>query len=743
MLACDELAAEYTRSKPRSIGAVKECPLCRACADDAAERCPDDGRVLEPSIPGSRLLDGKYALELRLGEGGMGVVYRARHINLHRHVAIKVIADPRTEFAARFRIEAAALGRLKHPHIVDVMDFGVDEARGIAYLVMELLDGETLLARCESGPLERSEALAILEKVADAVDFAHERGILHRDLKPANVFLVRTQENESVKIVDFGLAQFLNRDAHEGRREHSATNESSRWTGTASHSGTMLVQTRSRSPLDTRGDLLELQRAEHDILMGTQAYMAPELFQLEPATRASDLYALGVMSYQMFTGVLPIATATAAVRAPSTVSRRRAPFELDEPVMRLLEADASSRPQSARDAIEAIRAGDRAAGIREWREREHPRRRAIAIVLCIMAVLGGSLWTASPIDRVERSIIDARFAMVSSNPNPAILLVVLDDTSIDADARPLALRADEFGATVNRMFDAGARGVAVDLLLPQAWASSPQFADAIVRHADRLTLSAISTDAGTVIGPECLPGLVSTLLGAEKSRTLFGFVNLDADSDGVTRHVRLHYRNADGQLQPTWSARVASTAGASIAMRPDHDRIDYTAEGSRFARVSWRDVPRLADNAPETFRDRVVLVGGEFTGAGDEHGLPPGRSDGAARSVSGLVIQAFAVNTILNGFPVRESSRWPVAGGAGLACGALAFLILTRRRLLPLLTIAVTLGVLYVAGAFAVFASQRILWPVAGPIAFVLVASAAAYLMRVWWGAPPAEVVQP
>src|SRR5262245_2853472 len=189
------------------LALVKECSICHACADDAVELCPNDSTRLEITIPGSTRLDGKYELERRLGAGGMGVVYRALHLDLHRSVAIKIIASTREGFADRFRIEAAALGRLKHPNIVDVMDFGVDDERGMAYLVMELLEGVTLAARCDaSGLPPRREAVEILEKVAAAVDFAHDHDILHRDLKPANVFLVRSTTGTSIKMLDFGLA---------------------------------------------------------------------------------------------------------------------------------------------------------------------------------------------------------------------------------------------------------------------------------------------------------------------------------------------------------------------------------------------------------------------------------------------------------------------------------------------------------------------------------------------------------
>jgi serine/threonine protein kinase/CHASE2 domain-containing sensor protein len=724
---------------------VKECPLCRACADDSAERCPEDGTRLETTIPGPRLLDGKYEVERRLGEGGMGVVYRGHHLNLHRGVAIKVIADPSEGFADRFRIEAAALGRLKHPHIVDVMDFGVDQARGIAYLVMELLEGVTLAGRCDASRLlGRSEALHILEQVAAGIDFAHDHHILHRDLKPSNIFLVRSHTAESVKILDFGLAQFLRPDPTDAPPDHRDVPTPQFATDPSANETTVLVAAHEpRSMDDTRGDLFALQDHERGLLMGTPAYMAPELLRFGPATPSSDLYSLGVLAYQLFTGLLPApSTSPRNKNPPPSAASGRTPRELDAPIMRLLEHSPSRRPHSARAAIAAIAAGDRAATAREWRERERPRRGAAVGVIAALTALGATLWTVSPIDRIERAATDARFGMATPHPpNPAILLVVLDDASVDAEAKPLGLVADEFGSALSRVFDAGARAVGVDLLLPRTWSGSGPFAQLLARHADRLTLGAFSTDAGAVLGPECLPGLVAELLGSARARAVFGFVNLDADSDGVTRRVRLHYRDAEGRLQATWAARTALTAGASLTAERDRDSVDYTTDMTRFRRVSWRDVPRLADSAPEAFRDRIVLVGGEFAGSGDAHRPPPGRS-APERSVSGLVLQALILNTILDGFPIREPPHWPAIAGVSVVSGVLTFLVLMKRRLTPSLMLAASLVVAYVAAACWVFAAGRILWPVAGPVLSALLALGAALVVRASWGAPPEGMQQ-
>src|SRR5262249_35985542 len=229
----------------------------------------------------------------------------------------------------RFGIAAVALGRREHQHIVDVMDFGVDDERGMAYLVMELLEGVTLAGRCDaSGHPERREALEILEKVASAVDFAHEHGILHRDLKPANVFLVRSNSGTGIKILDFGLAQFLGTGQSDGQTARTARSIP---LVTGSDETTILIDAREPAPIkDGRRALLDLQRRDQGQLMGTVGYMAPELFRFEPATRASDIYAFGVLAYQLMTGSLPPAMRDGShdITQPSDLNEN-VPRELD------------------------------------------------------------------------------------------------------------------------------------------------------------------------------------------------------------------------------------------------------------------------------------------------------------------------------------------------------------------------------------------------------------------------------
>ena len=161
-------------------------------------------------------LEGKYRVEERLGRGGMGSVYRATHLWTGRTVALKIIAPEfmaNPEFVERFKREAKAAGRLRHPNVVDVTDFGFEREgpRRAAYLVMEYLDGETLAAALDREPLPPIAFVAdVLEQIALAVDEAHEQGILHRDLKPSNIWLEPDgRGGRTVKVLDFGLAKLI------------------------------------------------------------------------------------------------------------------------------------------------------------------------------------------------------------------------------------------------------------------------------------------------------------------------------------------------------------------------------------------------------------------------------------------------------------------------------------------------------------------------------------------------------
>ena len=219
---------------------------------------------------GSRL--GSYEVVSLIGQGGMGEVYRAHDTKLRRDVALKVLPE---EFMAdhdrlaRFQREAEVLASLNHPHIASI--YGVEEANGVQALVLEMVEGPTLADRIALGPIPLDEALPIATQIADALEAAHDHGVIHRDLKPGNIKL---QPNGSAKVLDFGLAKVLDLDA--GGRD------------------------RSQAPTITSPAMTRI-----GVILGTAAYMSPEQARGKGVDKRSDIWAFGCVLYEMLTGSRP------------------------------------------------------------------------------------------------------------------------------------------------------------------------------------------------------------------------------------------------------------------------------------------------------------------------------------------------------------------------------------------------------------------------------------------------------
>jgi len=301
-------------------------------------------------------------LEERLGEGAVGVVYRAIHVGLEKSFAIKLLktaGPPAPDALERFRREAVALGRLRHPHIVKVTDFGFDGSEGDRpYIVTELLEGRPLSDVCrERGPLPLAQALPLLEQIAAAVDAAHEAGILHRDLKPGNVFVCSEGPGApSVKVLDFGLAKLLAGPDKPGD-----------------------------SALPLREEIPPAITAAGSLL-GTPLYLAPEVVRLGQASRSSDIYSFGVLAYEILAGKPPFRGTLEEVLA-GHLKGEPPPFlllpEVWRPLRATLQKDPALRPGTAGEVVRRFRNGkieaELAAGKKELKkevETFNPDRRS-------------------------------------------------------------------------------------------------------------------------------------------------------------------------------------------------------------------------------------------------------------------------------------------------------------------------------------------------------------------------------
>ena len=274
-----------------------------------------------------QVIAGKYEVQRILGKGAMGVVFLGRHTAMDSLVAVKLLhanVGAGQNAAERFVNEAKACSRLRHPNTIRVMDFGQMKG-GQLYLVMELLQGAELKEVMQrDGPLEPARAIAITRQIAQSLDEAHEIGLVHRDLKPANVYLTKMHRRDDfVKVIDFGISKVISADEE----------------------GTDLTQMGT--------------------VLGTPLYMSPEQIHGEPLDRRSDLYALGVMLYQMLSGQTPFRgkTTTALLFAhakdpppplPAVVAGRPIPLALRELVENLLAKKREHRLQSAAELDEIL-----------------------------------------------------------------------------------------------------------------------------------------------------------------------------------------------------------------------------------------------------------------------------------------------------------------------------------------------------------------------------------------------------
>jgi serine/threonine-protein kinase len=342
------------------------CPTCGAELSPGTRFCPVDGTTVRPDTQPTkagagedpligRTVDGRYAIRAILGKGGVGAVYRAEHVEIKKPVALKILqaAFARTdEYRRRFEREARAASRLSHPSCVSVLDFGRisqlepsaggEQLLGSSYLVMEFVAGELLADRIDRGKLPPSEAVVIARGVLSALRHAHALHLVHRDVKPGNIMLSSASVTAPlVKLLDFGLAKNVGQDSADAQQ----------------------VVTQA------------------GMVFGTPGYISPEQAGGQPADARSDLYAVGVVLFEMlcggppFTGAAAIDVVRAHLLQPPPSPRKLEPGlspQLEEIVLKALQKDPAKRFQTAEAFAAALGACPESSAV--------PSKKAVALV---------------------------------------------------------------------------------------------------------------------------------------------------------------------------------------------------------------------------------------------------------------------------------------------------------------------------------------------------------------------------
>jgi serine/threonine-protein kinase len=408
---------------------------------------------------------GSHEITALLGKGGMGEVYRARDLKLKREVAIKILPEEfsrDTDRTSRFQREAELLASLNHPNIAAIYD--VEEANGSCYLVLELVEGDTLADRLRRGPIPVDEALHIARSICEALEAAHEKGVIHRDLKPANVKITL---DGKVKVLDFGLAKALE----------------------ASPASAIM----SNSPT------LSLAATNVGVILGTAAYMSPEQARGRSADQRSDVFSFGCVLYEMFTGrqafqgeeVSDVLASVLKTEPDLTLLPPNLNSKIRELLRRCLEKNPKARWHAIADVrveIEAILADPRGVAIDERHQAAAPKpvwKRAlplIAAVILTAAITGTAVWNFKavqplPVIRFPISLGEGHQFLFVSRPSVTISpdgtqIVYEADRRLyhrsmsELDAR-LIPGSDTFTSTGNPIFSPDGRSIAF-------WAASDQ-----------------------------------------------------------------------------------------------------------------------------------------------------------------------------------------------------------------------------------------------------------------------------
>jgi serine/threonine protein kinase len=604
---------------------------------------------------------------------------------------------------------------------------------------MDFLEGVSLAELLHNeGPLSPERALPILEQVADAVDYAHRQGVLHRDIKPGNIFLTTDTTGASVaKVLDFGLAHLMETTESEWNIKVTFLEQPLLESDSQDFIETVAIDPgrRDAPPFDSNRSWTQpIEKNQysgwsapaspdpHDVV-GTAAYMAPEIVTLMGISPSVDVYAFGVTAYVSLVGRLPFVGSTSEVLLHQartepprpTEFNSSIPVELEPALLSPLSKDPAKRPKSLLAATLELRSAIELNAFHKWEQIEIPRRKKLTVGFGVAGLLLALLLPfLGPLRNLEHRFQDVRMSLASPrSADSRILLVGLDEATLDDGSTNFFDHADRLVEGIDELFKAGAQSVGIDLVLPRRYSESETLSKLVMNHRDQLVLALYSSPSGQLKGWECLSELTRAQFKSTSDlASQFGIINLESDSDGRVRHFRSKVLAKEGLYIESMALRMLR-GNPERGPRMGEIPIDYSLDPGTYMRLTWKDLHARLRQNPQMIRGRYVLIGAGFTNDEDVHLVPSIRN--RPKELSGLAIHALMLQTLLDGERVRQAPNWTWCLGFLLVAGASAWILLRASRLVFAWVVVIT--ILFASAFLAlILGSKGIMLPMASTL---------------------------
>jgi CHASE2 domain-containing sensor protein len=465
--------------------------------------------------------------------------------------------------------------------------------------------------------------------------------------------------------------------------------------------------------------------------------MAPEVVNQEGAGTSVDVYAFGMTAYEMLAGRLPFAGPISEVLTlqvsrtppPPSTFNQSIPGTLDDAILSPLAKNPTDRPSSLRAVVNGIRRSIDWHNYKIWLEMEVPKRMKMTLAIGLLGtVLAVILPLLGPVSSIENRLVDARISLMAPRKaDPRILLLELDEATLDDGAANFFEQADQLLLGVDGLFKAGASGVAIDLVLPRRFSESESLSRIVLDHRKNLVMALYAGSDGKLRGWDCLPQLTRSIYGSTTElASQFGLVNFEPDPDGRIRQFQTSIQAESNLSLAPLSVHLYRWMTLHPTI-PARTKIDFSVNPTSLPRLRWSEISGQLTRNPGIFRGRYVIVGADTESQEDRHLIPSIR--GRSNQISGPALHALQLQTLLNLGHVRSVPIWAWLWlFLILLAGSVWSLLRITKLLYAWCTVA---GFLFISLTLVVWlGSCGIMVPVAGPFLAFLIIVLFAFICR-------------